>query len=162
MRVFAIIGLKEGTKNDFEAIIVSADLVEVEKTLEKLQKSNGVLTERRRFTQVDFITNDHARRRISFGARRDTLEAVREADAKRHQDEQARIEKKKADDKAAADEVAKKARAKLDADNLAARDALALTLGLKKPSPAPEQNETQPPVENPPEKPGAPSKRKND
>lgn len=161
MRLYAVIGLKEGSKDDVESIITSANLAEVEKVIERLQKSNGVLTERKRYTQVDFLTNDHPRQRFTFGARRDTLEAIQAEEAKRHQDEEARIAKAKADKKAQEEADAKAARAKLDADNHAAKEALALSLGLKK-SPAPAQTNKQAPAAEKPAESGEPSDRKND
>jgi hypothetical protein len=160
VRFYTVVGLKEGTKDDFESIITSANLPEVEKVIEKLQKNNGGLSQRQRFTQVDILTNDHVRQRFTFGARRDTIEAVQAEEAKRHKAEQARIEQKRSEDATAAAEKVKTARAQLDTDNLAAKEALAVSLGLKK-SPASDKNKTNPPVE-PEAAPGEQSDRKND
>lgn len=79
MRIQVIIGHLES--GEVEAIACGADLAKQDDLIARLIDRDGVESQRKRYTQIEVITNDHARRRISFSGRPEKI-AEREADLK--------------------------------------------------------------------------------
>ena len=120
MRVQVIIGHTD--EGEIEAIRCGIDIVEQGKFLAKLTDNGGVVSQRKRYREIEVVTNDHVVTKRTFRIRDEKITEAEEAAHKANKAAQAAIAtagatKSAADHKAAADAVAE-----LDRQNLAIRE----------------------------------------
>lgn len=119
MRIQVLVGKLES--GEVEAIACGSNLPAQEAKLAKLVGAGGIESQRKRYVQIEVLTNDHIKRRIAFAARPEKLAENAEAGKARVAADQLAIDEKKAADAKAAAEKAAQELADLDAKNMAAR-----------------------------------------